>query len=503
MSSGPTSSVFVSLPPWFFGSKPKDFAEKAGLRLSACGGDVFEIRSEESYTQSRAGLVSCLDITGPALRRPRYDVLGGFSEQIQVRHLPELQTEMAETKTRLDATKEFEPTLYFHHLKLSMYASPIQELPENTRLAVESLRRIAFDGGVHPFDRCGVQVTTFDDRLRWRLKLPSVCLRIEHDPGIQGDTAVPPSDPGGAFNASAGLSRGSYLFDAYLAPLLLCMSPFIWSVDILRTFGHLIWTLGSPISGTRRRPMEPLQLLPVVGSTATVPYPALGDRSSMSAVTWWTTKLDGLMSVISDPSIFGDAARNYIPAKHLQAILTVEQAFRRTASIMFTHRDHTARLPLLFTVLDTLEALTGRNIESMCHLDHAEQTYKRLAKSMDPDSAEVLLHGARRGIDALQQMQSGFFMVRQAGRSEIEIRTSNGTKTLTEAEAAARYIKVLRNATHGHGSNRRSSTEEAEALLSNHDGEIPHDLGLLAHLYLLDLLNEPDRLRRILNRHAS
>ncbi|GAA1025653.1 hypothetical protein GCM10009557_00400 [Virgisporangium ochraceum] len=56
------------------------------------------------------------------------------------------------------------------------------------------------------------------------------------------------------------------------------------------------------------------------------------------------------------------------------------------------------------------------------------------------------------------------------------------------------YVKVLRNATHGHGAKHANKIEITNALLAHHNGELPHDLGLVGYLYLLDLLGNPEAL---------
>lgn len=56
----------------------------------------------------------------------------------------------------------------------------------------------------------------------------------------------------------------------------------------------------------------------------------------------------------TDPVIFIDGASEYEPARHLQALLSVEHVFRRVSSIQFAHRDKDARLVLMMTVLDTI-----------------------------------------------------------------------------------------------------------------------------------------------------
>ena len=76
-------------------------------------------------------------------------------------------------------------------------------------------------------------------------------------------------------------------------------------------------------------------------------------------------------------------------------------------------------------------------------------------------------------------------------------------KAMSQDDATAFYVKALRDATHGHGSNKAAARDRTTALLAQHDGRIPHDLGLLAMLYLLDLLAYPDRLRRVLHAWCS
>ncbi len=59
---------------------------------------------------------------------------------------------------------------------------------------------------------------------------------------------------------------------------------------------------------------------------------------------------------------------------------------------------------------------------------------------------------------------------------------------------------MLRNATHGHSSNKAGRVELTNTLLAHHDGTLPHNLALLGYLYLLDVLAHPDVLRKHLYR---
>lgn len=114
-----------------------------------------------------------------------------------------------------------------------------------------------------------------------------------------------------------------------------------------------------------------------------------------------------------------------------------------------------------------------------------------LRRDLSPDVGQILLPAAERAVRALAAVQDGFFLQRQLGASNVEFTDADGaTKRLEPMVAAAEYIRLLRNATHGHGSNREEHKLRTDALLAHHDGTLPHDLGLLGYLYLLELLTK-------------
>jgi hypothetical protein len=208
--------------------------------------------------------------------------------------------------------------------------------------------------------------------------------------------------------------------------------------------------------------------------------------------------LNDLFGVLADPGVFTDRAGFYNPVKHHEALLTVEQLFARVSSIQTSHRDCHAQRVLLFTVLDTLERLTGRSIDKNCSLPLAQKTLSQMRGQMPASAAEILLPAANRAVVALEEVQSGFF-ISSSPQAQGDSRRIAG---LTPANAAARYIKVLRDATHGHGSNRAGNVEQTNTLLAHHDGSIPHDLPLIGYLYLLDLMTRPYDLRSRLYRNG-
>jgi len=182
-------------------------------------------------------------------------------------------------------------------------------------------------------------------------------------------------------------------------------------------------------------------------------------------------------------------------------MLSLEQLFRRVTSSLVQHRDVTARQALMYTCLDTLEGLTGRNLLTQFEATQAVKCLARIRARMPETAQRVLLPSADRAAAALAQVQQGFTMARDQGQTVLEW----AGKTATFERAAASYLVALRNATHGHGGDKGTAEqrERNTTLLIQHNGDIPEDLSLLAYLYLLDLLVDPERLRRILSRSAG
>jgi len=337
-----------------------------------------------------------------------------------------------------------------------------------------------------------------------RGKFTSMLLQAEHDPRARaGDTehlraAIRSGEL--AFNASTGLYDGILVGDAFLGPLLGALTPYIWAFAAHRALGAIVYSLGRPLSGTPGRPTELLHLLPSQGARDTTALPVIPPGAPAAALDWWTARLNAMFGVLTDPAIFTDRAGTYLPGKHLQALLTVEQLFRRVSSIQTVHRDANARRVLLFSVLDTLERLTGRAIHVLCSLRIARQRLEAVTDSVPSGAATILLPAATRAVDALRDTQDGLFLRRHLGSDDIEVPApGEGTQMLDPDTAVAEYIKVLRNATHGHGSTKGGRGPLTTALLAHHSGNIPHDLALLGYLYLLDVLVHPQELAQHLH----
>jgi len=511
MATPPPTNAVMTLPVWLGNGAVGEFLSTAGLRILPdrfLGPDEYRVEIQERSIRGRPNLINSRPLAGPPLDIADYTPLHAI-ESVVSRHLSDETIEAVARE--LVRVREFAedggsigliaPGLSLHQIQTSVVD------PSGAAMAVkaitEDLLNHRFDDGDRVYPHAGAHLVRRDPALLRRFKIPAVLLRVARDKKLQQAdlTDIKNASESGevVFAASDGLASGIALLDAYLTPLLGALSPRVWAFSAARTSGTIVYTLGRTIPGVLGGAVEPLQLLSSREGPATATPPPLSPSASVAALTWWVRRLDKTLSIVSDPALFTDDAGHYVPRHHQHALLSIDQLFRRTGSIQVSHRDHDARRVLLFTVLDTLERLGNRTLKDMCTYDFAAQALQRVRSAMPSDAQEVLMPAAQRALDALEQLQDGFYLHRQTGSPTIDFTAMDGTTvSYTPPQAAAEYIRVLRNATHGHGSNRPEAVHRTDALLAHHDGTFPYDLPLLAYLYLLELLAQPEELRQAL-----
>lgn len=492
------------MPSWSWGGDPSKLITEAGFRgrLVDKTNGLWEIRTTESYYQRHPDLVKVDHIAGARQKRNRFDLISQFVSAEVLRTGRSEREEVVLESRRLRAERTKAPVDSFALWQLQLLTAVGTEVAEVIEGIHQALLETTFlEEETLVFPHASVHVVRRLQLLVRRVKLIGVFLRIEHDEQLKsGDISAIKqlTDTGDSvFASSAHLHEGVILFDAYLSPLLGALTPAIWSIGAHREAGVVVHSLGQPLVGVEAQAVELLNLLPIQESIETVSTPKLSPLAGQEALDWWATRLNHLFGILTDPTVFVDGQNIYDPSKHLRWILTIEQMFRRVSSIQGTHRDVHARRVLLFSVLDTASRIINLNIEDIVSIDKVRKKLENLRGSMLPAAAKILLPSAERAVVALEKIQDGFFIQRQLGKSTLEYRSKKGDIVeIGLDKAAAEYIKVLRNATHGHGKKFETQGNLENVLLAHHDGSFPHDLGLLGYFYLLDILANPDALRQ-------
>lgn len=508
MPNSPPLTATVHVPSWLWGADPARFFAKAGLhaRVVDAAKGTWQIRTEERHRKVPSSLVEVHHLAGPRLPRPRFDRLAAFAGPRLRGPISDRENEvLAQRTSRALATKELVDAFSLFTLQ-TILVEQVQ-LPQIAEHVYGELGEFCFEGdsSSRVFPNAGVHVVRRHEALGHRLKMAGVLVRVEHDSRLaSGDlSGVQAAINAGelVFSSSEHLLSGAAFLDAYLGPLLGAVSPAILGLYAMREFGVVLYSLGRPIVGSKGDAAEMLQLLPLRGPAESIPTPSVSAEACSEALEWWGARLNQFFGILTDPAIFTSEAGTYVPVKHIQCISTAEQLFRLVTSLLASHRDVTARKVLFFSVLDTLERLTGRGIEKHCSLKFANETLQRLRAAIPRAAAGLMLPGAERAVRALRQVQDGFYLLRQSGTSEIEILDTGAiVARLSPEKGAAEYVKMMRNATHGFGSNKSGRIPFTNTLLAHHTGDLPQDLPLLGYLYLLEILIQPDILRNPLYR---
>lgn len=493
----------IEMPAWFFGGAPAQFFQRAGLVARLHNGSAnagWRVTTEENYYKRSSRLVEAGPIQierGHVSPHSRGLIAALLHDDVE---RPVLTSARDRIEQELGRLPENAIVAASHAARLRVSSAlGLPQLEDAIVSAVSGLGSITFDDTGEPaLGHIETWAILRANTVHYRLRFMAVLLRISVDEELAaGDTsAVAAAVASGkmpAFGSSRYLTDGSVMLDPYLGPLVSSLTPSIWGVLCPRVNGTVLISLGRSVAGTTPIPQSMLETVMTRG--ADEPYAAptfVRSDAPQAAVAWWTNALDALFSWMTDPALYVDDRGTFDPLAQLETVASIEQVFRRMLSIQTLHRDRTARMTLMFGVLDSLENLTGVSGSKMYSADHAVKCLAGLEASVGK-AHEVLLPAANRAVDALRGVASGFFLSDQHGRIPLR----DGKPAMGPGEAAAEYLGMLRNAVHGFGSDRAARWEVDANLMARHTGDIPHDLALLPWLYLLDMLANPVRMRSI------
>lgn len=482
-----------------YGGDVLGYAREAQLKLRPVDLSQFRWRLQalERYERRTAHLVDRIEIAGPGAPA-RWEVLN----QLPASRVP--NTVPPEVVARLrrqlvEDAAEDDVLAKLNWLHASMTLAPDNQFIEAARNAFDSLRAVSTAEGEPFFPELAASFIRFDKALSWRAGLARVMVRTEEEPTLL-NTRPQQTDDQLVFGSATGiLTDLSLTRDAYLTPLFLCHSPFIWAITGVRQQGVMVYSLGRPMRGQEANPAELIQQFMPAGPATFSGCPPFTATQTSAALAWWIKQLNELLSVVTDPSTYTNQTGEYSPRRQFEAQLSFEQAGRRVQAVLAHQRDQATRQVLAFAALDTLEGLGLVSFEQAVQLTKAQRVLERLDALLPLNVAEVLLPSARRAVNALRGCQDGFLENAYVSGGQVTVPHKSGPpRIMTVEQATGQYLRVLRNAHHGYGGQNDAGRRRDEVLLMSHTGNLPNDFVLLPYLYWLHALADPQLLRRTL-----
>ena len=256
----PDRRVSVRLPPWLAGNNILQFTDEAALKATAIDASTYrwELETQESYERRSPRLMTVEPLAGPR-QEERWDTLLALPDP-GIGSAPTRDQIFAE-RDRIVGERPGDLAALAAALTVVVCLVPHAEMAAAARSGYEALA--ALPPGGHPSPLLPELSTKFigvSPALMKRLALAHVLMRIEEEPDLL--TNRPDPAPGTtAFGSGWHLTSDlAFTRDAYLAPLFLSASPWVWCIPCPRIPGLIVYDLGTAIVGRRGEASELLQM---------------------------------------------------------------------------------------------------------------------------------------------------------------------------------------------------------------------------------------------------
>jgi hypothetical protein len=494
--------VAVRIPPWLGGNDIIQYVNDAGLKATPIDASTFhwQLETRERYERRLPGLVTVCDLAGPG-RPSRWERLQALPDPGISSVLPNDQL-LAE-RDRILTRRPGDFTALASALHLIVSSVGHADMADAAREGYDAIAGLRDSEGIPLFRELSSRFVGFSPVLMRRLALARLLMHIEEEPELL--TRRPTPAPGEiAFGSGWHLSSDLALTrDAYFGPLFLSASPWVWSIVCPRIAGLVVYDLGRCVVGRLGEAAEMLQIFFPPGRVASGEAPTVSSAHTTAATTWWVGQMDKVLSELSDFSNYCDGNGLFVPRRQFEVFMSVEQVGRRLQGILAHDRDLATRRALAFDAFDTLQGLGIIDLANGCKLSRAEQAFASVEEALPAQVSQLLLLPARRAVLALKEMAAGFLSSRVTGSAIRLPDRRGGGRDWSLDEAVGLYLQLLRNANHGFTPERDANERRDQVLLMAHDGNIPGDIAFLPHLYWLDVLAHPERLRHRLRPRAQ
>lgn len=475
--------VTVVFPDWIGGGDPAFLSRLCGWQTTRVG-EKWSVQTRETVRGARPGLLTLRSFGSVSAYQTeeRYAAVRELEGYDRLHPSDGWQPALALDRriaTRADAT----PAQLIGAARALITAAPnaAQLLAVLPSIAEERLRPVVPAASVW-------QLRTHD-QLAARYSVARAMLRERPDP-TSGDAATR-----NLTRASAELfPETSHGLTAYIAPLFSCLSPWVWGTTAVRAGAVFLLPFGGLIPGEDGSAGHLLRTLRSEQSDFGYDAEAPSTDQLEAATRWWMRRLDLLFGEATN--LFNYAAGGVFSAPRMvEKLLNLEQCFRHCQSLSTTSADDHTRRMMTFIALEGFGGVSAKlNWSKTYSLPVATGMLEDLHHQLPAKVAAVLLPRAQRGVEALREVQDGFFDCTRTNSDTITLVNKQGSREAVPLHTAAKlWLRVLRNSHHGFD---QEPTPRERDLLALHDGRFPPALGDLPWLVLLYLLTFPEVMRR-------
>lgn len=508
-------SAELELPSELYGGNVSGLFDSFGLSARRIAGNRWRIHAATPAGRPHE-LISSRTLSGPKVRSPQFDALSTLLDALPDYRLNSKAEEHVQRLRSAVENDDVDLPTHLLHFQTELMMASVGDSPELVERCFHLLGEFVREGTDTPLfpDRSAHLIWT-SEMLYRRVKLPSIVLRIAQDPAFVDELragAINVERAGSKFQSASEQVSSLALSGSFLGPLMGSLLPYMWGFPISRAQSTIVFGFGRAVPSVTSTSKGMLQLLPATGQTGDPGRPQFAPVATREAIDWWVLRLNQLFTYLTDPATFVDSAGLYAPHEQQHWILTVDQILRLTTSLQMSVRDPVGQRATAFTLLGSFsDRLLGSkvNLKKLFTLAYAREQFEFVKRSMPAPASEILLPAAQRALDALEEVQAGFFIAHQRNARTVTIHHADGqAKTINLQDAAARLMVLHRNATHGYGGlrtseDKRIAAELEERLLAQHNGKIPNDIALLPYLYLLVAMSDPDTVRGQIADHVS
>ena len=276
-------SAILHLPTWMAGGNPAEFGEQCRWRLEAAdpAAGAWRVRLDERVRRKAAHLVQVRRLAtaangaaaGSYARLRRLAGAPGHGSSVPPQRV---QAEL----DRLARDRPGDIAALMYSVALATSTTPAEYLPATVQQVLQGhLLPLLPDAAVY--------LAEVDTALSFRYAATRVLLQVHDDPSlILQRPAQQPDEL--IFNSGRWLFSDTAIgLGAYLSPLFLSLSPWVWAISAPRAGGVVIYTLGGAVVGRRGEAAELLQLFLPAGRAAAGPGPRVGAGDIDAALTWW------------------------------------------------------------------------------------------------------------------------------------------------------------------------------------------------------------------------